>query len=254
MKDTLTVLERFKDECDHLNIIPSEVLITATEASRVAQNAKDFFNQVTKQLGFTVTIIDAQGEAYYAALGVSLGGQWEEQQAVIIDIGGASTELIKITTHPFQLISSLSLPVGAVRLTEWIQEKSDQEKWDDLLDKFVQITEYKTPCLVGISGSVCAQAVIYKKLKSYCDTAIHGLEVPISDYQKFYQELLRRSPKDLKKEFPYLNKRVPYIHAGAYILKCFADLLSAKRIHVSTYGLRQGVLFSQKIDERFLFR
>ena len=254
MGNTLEALKKFREECDSLNIHPSEVLITATEASRVAQNAKDFFHQVKKQLGFTVTIINAQGEAHYAALGVSLGGnQWDETKSVLVDIGGASTELIRISTCPFRILSSLSLPVGSVRLSEWRQEKSSHEKWDDLLGKFTSISQYKTPYLIGVSGSVCSQAAIYKKLKSYCDTVIHGLEIPISEYQTFYQELQKRSLQNLRKEFPYLDKRIPYIHSGAYILKSLSDLLNIEKIYVSTYGLRHGVLFSQGIEEQFVF-
>ena len=255
IKDTLESLKRFRQECNRLDIRPSEVLVTATEASRVARNARFFFGQVKKQLGFTVTIINAQGEAYYSALGASLGRiQWDEKEAVLVDIGGASTELIKITTRPFRIISSLSLPVGAVRLNEWPSGESCQKKWDHLISEFAQVPHYKTQSLVGISGSICSQAVIYKQLKSYSETIIHGLEIPISAYQKFYQELQKRSPQSLREDFSYLGKRIPYIHAGAYILKSLSDLLQIQKIYVSTYGLRQGVLFSQNIKDIFVFQ
>ena len=85
MKDTLEALEAYSDVCKKFNISPNEVVMTATEASRVAKNAIDFYDEAEKRIGFKVDLISGEQEAYYTALGVSLmspsnDDEWNTEQ------------------------------------------------------------------------------------------------------------------------------------------------------------------------------
>ena len=253
MADTFRALRMFGEECGRHNIAPDQVLVTATEASRVATNAGAFLQQVAQELGLAVRILSAGGEAYYAAWGVFLGGQWPQEQLVLIDIGGASTELIKIATHPFKVVSSVSLPVGAVRLSEWICAGDDQQKLDRIWHDFAPLTSYQGELAVGLSGSAVSQGAIYLGANSYQAAEICGLQIPLAHYQAFGEELRRRSQSDLRREFPFLGKRIPYIHAGALLLQSLAERLEVERIGISTYGLRHGTLAAGSVAKSHCF-
>ena len=58
MNATYNALVEYKKELKKINIFPETVLVTATEASRVATNASEFFLKIKEELGFKITIIN----------------------------------------------------------------------------------------------------------------------------------------------------------------------------------------------------
>ena len=71
MNLTFETLKGYKRIIEKNGLNPSEAIVTATEASRVATNAKDFFAKIKNELGFDITIISSEAEAYYTGRGVS---------------------------------------------------------------------------------------------------------------------------------------------------------------------------------------
>ena len=252
IEDTFLALQKYREECDRLEIRPEEVIVTATEASRVARNAHLLYNRVEKELGFKTTIINGEGEAYYSSLGANLGLSGDDDYAVLMDIGGASTEFIKIQRSPFQVLSSISLPIGAVRLKEWKEKKIEKQKWQEVLEKFENSELYKTSKLIGIAGSITAQAAIYKKLKNYSDQEVHGLEIEVSDYQNFAGDIFSLQVEKISSLYPFLKKRAPYIHAGIDIVSKFIEMHKVERLVISAYGMRHGTLFEGAISRKFI--
>ena len=113
MEDTFCALKDYRKIVLGHGVEPAQTLVTATEAARIATNAKDFFREVEAALGFRIHIVTAEGEAYYTFRGVVCDG--DDNTSVIMDIGGASTELIKVSGGVLE--RTTSLPVGSVRAT-----------------------------------------------------------------------------------------------------------------------------------------
>lgn len=251
MDATYEALSDYKRQLEKINISPCDVVVTATEASRVATNAADFYKKIKNDLGFSITLITSEGEAYYTALGVAsaMGGSSE---VVIMDMGGASTELIRVKLEPFKIISTISLPVGSVRATDWKRENIFEEKMKKILSG--DIKDYKTKSLLCVAGSMTSLASMYLGLKVFDDKAIDGLDIKFSIFREFVSDLQKTNVDNLLLLFPFLGKRAPMISAGALAAKMIGENLGVEKINISTRGLRYGVLIKGDIDEQFTIR
>ena len=129
MEKTFKALSEYREKIKAFEIRPEEVMVTATEASRVAKNSLDFFKKVKNELGFNVQIINPKGEAYFSSKGVELGNiSGAPSKNILVDLGGASTEIIKFANKPYAFLDFLSLPMGSVRGTEWLEQKNLTKK------------------------------------------------------------------------------------------------------------------------------
>jgi len=244
-RETLTL---YKSELDKINFDISNVLVTATEASRVAINSKEFFEEIFNQLGFKINLISAEGEAYYTALGVA-SFLSDRDQVVIMDMGGASTELIKVNLDPFEIITTISLPVGSVRATDWRLENNFESRMALILDR--DFSPYSTKSLLGVAGTMTSLASIFFGHHQFSDKDIDGKIIKFSSYKDFCFDLQKTNITNLLLLFPYLGKRAPMLAAGAVVASMIGSKLGVEQLQISTRGLRYGVLIQGEIDEKF---
>lgn len=252
MNATYEALVDYKNNLNKLKIDSQDVLVTATEASRVATNAAEFYAKIQKELGFSVTLITSEGEAYYTALGVVSGIESRESELVIMDIGGASTELIRIQTNPFKIISTVSLPVGSVRGTDWRKENSFDEKMKTILDH--DFSSYQSQTLIGVAGSMTSLAAMFMGQSAYDDKKIDGITIGFSSFKKFTADLQKTNVENLLLLFPHLGKRAPMVAAGASIAEMIGDKIKVENIKISTRGLRYGTLIKGEIYGQYTTR
>lgn len=250
MNDTFKALSDYKSLLEKIEIKPEETIVTATEAARVAKNSKDFFSKVEKELGFQVTIINGEGEAYYTSFGVVSRSQIDQDSLTIMDIGGASTELIKIQVNPFKILNSVSLPLGSVRCSDWLKDKIFEQKITEIFDNH-DVNEYETSHLLCVAGSMTSLGSMIKGLKKFDSDTVNGTKISFDDFLKFTKKIKKRTPAELLLKFPFLGKRSKSIVGGAYLGEQMGTALKVKTFEISTLGLRYGTLLSGGIDERF---
>jgi len=88
----LATLGRF---AERLRDLPREAVRTVgTNSLRVAKNAADFIPQAEQTLGFPIEVIAGREEARLIYLGVAHGLPQSQDNRLVIDIGGGSTEFI----------------------------------------------------------------------------------------------------------------------------------------------------------------
>lgn len=250
MKDTFQALREYEVILKNLDISPDQVIVTATEAARVATNSSEFFKEIKEELGFRVQIIDGIGEAYYTSLGVVSGTKLVEPNVTIMDIGGASTELISVQIEPFKVLSSVSLPLGSVRCSDWLKAKIFDEKIKEIFEIF-DVSSYRTDHLMCVAGSMTSLGSMIKGLKKFNSNEVNGTKILFSDFLKFTEKIKKRSPVELLLKFPFLGKRSKSIVGGAYLGEAMGKILCVKTFEISTLGLRYGTLKAGGIDERF---
>jgi exopolyphosphatase/guanosine-5'-triphosphate,3'-diphosphate pyrophosphatase len=241
MQSTYDALLDYKNKLSIVNIEAANVIVTATEAARVATNAKDFFVKIKNELGFKVQIISGEQEAYFTALGVVSGVESPEKNLVVMDIGGASTELIKIQSTPFKILSSISLPVGSVRGTDWKKSNLFDEKMKEILT--LSFSDYQTDNMICVAGSMTSLATMLLGKKEFDDQAIDGLKINLADFKKFTISIQDKNASELLGIFPFLGKRAPMVAAGAEVALLILEKLKVQKLQVSTRGLRYGVVF-----------
>jgi exopolyphosphatase/guanosine-5'-triphosphate,3'-diphosphate pyrophosphatase len=102
---TRNVLAEFRRELEHLGA--ERALAVATSAARDAENGEAFLGEVAWSYGFATRLLSGAEEAELTRRGVGATAE----HALLVDIGGGSTELI---LPGFET----SIDVGSVRLTE----------------------------------------------------------------------------------------------------------------------------------------
>ena len=250
MQSTYEALSEYKKLLDKIKFPINDVIATATEASRVSTNSREFFKKIKEELGFDIQIISSDGEAYYTALGVVSSVGKSESKIVVMDIGGASTELILINTDPFKIQKSISLPVGSVRATDWKKENEFDRKIYDILEQ--DISDYITETLVCVAGSMTALASMYLGQREYSDTKIEGMTISFKSFQDFARDLQNTTVENLLMLFPFLGKRAPMVAAGSHVAELIGSKLKIDLIKISTRGLRYGTVLTGGIDEQFI--
>lgn len=256
MEATFSALSSYLDLIQTYNIPLEEVVVTATEASRVAQNAAEFYQKVRRELGLGVKIISSDGEAFYTALGVcqNLNSYRDAQdEVVLMDVGGASTELIRVQPRPFDFISSLSLPMGAVRATQWRESGTFSQNISNIFESQENIKAYQTQKLICVAGTMTALGGMIKGLPYFDAKKINGQKMRCSELSSFIQGIENKSDTEILKSYPFLGKRAESIVGGAWVACRLADELGAQVMEISTLGLRYGTLMAQKgVDQRFV--
>lgn len=106
----------------HLPNSNCAIRIVATSAVREAENSDQLTVALKAETGITLEILDGQTEAYYIGQAIRMNPLYaQKKQLYAIDLGGGSLEWIHIKADSVQ--QALSLPLGAVRLTErWIKD------------------------------------------------------------------------------------------------------------------------------------
>lgn len=251
MQGTFEALSAYKKLLDNLNFPVDQVIASATEASRVATNSREFFKKIKDELDFNIQIISSDGEAHYTALGVVSSTGKSNEDIVVMDMGGASTELILIRTSPaFKIVSSISLPVGSVRATDWKAKGEFDSKLEEILAQ--DLKAYQTDTLVCVAGSMTALASMYMGQKEYSDAKIEGMKVPFSTFKDFSRDLQNTSVENLRLLFPFLQKRAPMVAGASRVAEMIGDKINIKTIKISTRGLRYGTILTGGIDEQFI--
>lgn len=250
MSDTFDALKEYKALIEKHGVNNDSVYITATEASRVAQNANEFFTKVKSELGLHIQKISGEGEAYYTAFGVVKGAGALPENITIMDIGGASTELIKIKTSPFEILSTVSLPLGSVRCTDWKSEGILDQKFEEIKASF-DSSLYQTDHLLCVAGSMTSLGSMIKGLNEFDASEVNGTKISYQSFIGFLDKLKDASADDLLHRYPFLGKRAASIQGGALLGKFMGDLLNVKTFEISTLGLRYGTIIAGEINERF---
>src|ERR1051325_11729515 len=110
----ITTLRRFKKMAEANRA--ERIIATATSAVRESHNAEEFIERARKEVGLDVHLLPGVEEARLIALAVSEVTDFNRRRALIIDIGGGSTEFILTRGGEPEYLHSMR--VGAVRLTE----------------------------------------------------------------------------------------------------------------------------------------
>ncbi len=254
MDKTFKVLSDFKERLKKFEIASKEVMVTATEASRVAKNSREYFTKVEKDLGFKVKILNPLGEAYFASKGVELGSfDARPTNNTMMDLGGASTELIKFQSRPYSFGDYLSLPVGSVRGTEWIAEGMFEKNFKDLDDKFLEkLKKFETEEIIGMAGTITTLAAMMLELPVYNDKKVHDKIFEFEFFKDFVRRLDKMDIMKIQKEFPVVGERFSTIYGGAKVALEILKRLKVKKLFISTFGLRHGLLTVDTINDKYL--
>jgi exopolyphosphatase/guanosine-5'-triphosphate,3'-diphosphate pyrophosphatase len=221
----------------------------ATSASRDAANREEFIEGVRSILGVTPEVISGDEEARLSFLGAAGVVTGEDLPALVVDIGGGSTEFVLGVTEP---IAARSVDIGCVRLTERhlhsdppTSEEIERTVHDidrAIDDVLVTVPADQAAALIGLAGSVTTVAALALGLAAYDPIAIHGSRISAADVSRVTQDLLvmtRRERAELAVMHP---GRVDVIGGGALILDRILQRLDIPEVIASESDILDGTV------------
>lgn len=213
-----------------------EIFAFTTSAARDAENRDDFLRAVRERCGLEVQVITGQREAELIFRGVSSDPAWNRTPLLVLDIGGGSAEFIQGVGG--KIDRWLSLPLGAVRLTEKFQGQDFKE-----VAEYVRTTLHRE--LAGFSfanrqliATGGTNTALVRVAKGKVDHAVLTFE----DVSGLVARLNAMTLEE-RRQVPGLPPdRADIIVAGAAVLLFAMETLGALELTVSTRNLRFGAL------------
>lgn len=243
---TVYTLKLFKKLAEAHKV--DEIFCIATGAVRHANNQRAFLERVKRETGFDFDVISGKQEGYYDYLGVI--NTIDIKDCIIMDVGGASTELVWVENR--ELKGVISLPYGAVILTEkFLGKAKNHLEQIQLLEKFIyeQLEHIKwlkrvigLP-LVGIGGTIRTLAKINKRKIRFPLESLHNYQMTYEEVVDAYKLVTKAKEKDRKKIPGVQKERADIIAGGLVPVKILMDYLKINKLIVSGNGLREGVFF-----------
>lgn len=241
-------LENFKKEIEIFK--PEKILAFATSAARDAENKADFF-KIGEDLGIPIQIISGDKEAEITYKGVFWGNQntLKDSKNLLIDIGGGSTEIILGQNN--KLLDSMSLNMGAVRMTEkWIthypveQKELDQLKQDVVSKIGSNLNKIQSlnPSLVyAVAGTPTTLAAAEFK-GPFSVKNVEGFELTTERLERWEKDITASTLDEIINKLHIPKGRADIIISGIVILKAILQSLGQKKVIVSTQGVRFGIV------------
>ena len=243
---SLAIVKRFRAAMDeHPDL---RVGCVATQAIREADNRADFVTPAEEILGTKIEVIDGEREATLVARAVASSfPALCEQELVVVDVGGASTEFIHIRAG--EVVSRTSLPIGAVRLRERFLHSDPPTPGETqalnlgIDQALAELDLPKGTPVVGSAGTATTIASMKLQLESYQPDQIHGLRLSPDEVEKTLERLLA-APLSKKTSMPGLEPgRADVIAAGVAIYSRVLKKLQASSFVVSDRGVRWGLIY-----------
>ncbi|NVJ69558.1 MAG: Ppx/GppA family phosphatase [Alphaproteobacteria bacterium] len=245
MDSAVSTLKRFRALCEQMQVSRIEVLATA--AVRDAKNRKAFINRVRRECGIEIVTINGEEEGRLAAHGVISAEP--HASGIMGDLGGGSLELARIENG--EVHETISLPIGPLRLQSMYGDNRRKIKKHlrDLFDEIPWLQQSSGQNLYMVGGAWRNIAKLMMREKSNPLPILQGYRNSRSEFTNYCKRISRLLPDDIPFASSLTSRRRAVMPTAALILLEVLAAMKAKSAVVSTYGIREGLIFD-KIDDR----
>jgi exopolyphosphatase/guanosine-5'-triphosphate,3'-diphosphate pyrophosphatase len=227
----------------------------ATQAVREASNARDFVEPAERILGTTIEVIAGKREAELAALSVSRTfPELADAHYLVVDVGGGSTEVIDVDRG--MVVSAVSVPIGAVRLTErhlHSDPPTDAELAAlsaDIKRSLAPLTLPSEVFVVGTAGTATTLAAVELAMTTYDPDRVTGLHVSRERVEDRLVTLARATVAERKTMAGIEPQRADVIVAGIAIYARVLERVDARELITCDRGIRWGLAFERTAAPR----
>ena len=247
MDRVYATLDEYRAQIDrHCSDVAIAVL---TSAVRDAANGSEFARTVEDRYKLSAHVLSGDEEARLTFLGATSERDPDDRTpALVVDIGGGSTELVIGTgTEPRFHVSTQA---GVVRQTErhLASDPPERTELDELDDDVRSIIAAAVPSehlktvghAIAVAGTATSLAAIAQELEPYDPQKVHGY---LLSRERCEQMLDRRAAltRAERRQGPGLHPdRAPTIVAGAAILVEISRLFELEQVEVSEHDILRG--------------
>lgn len=247
------VLHEFKVFLKNFNI--TNVTAFTTAALRNVENSKEAVAEIIHCTGIDIMVISGEEEAAFDFIGATQA--MEEKEGILIDIGGASTELVSYQDG--NVLNMISMPIGSLAMyTKHVQgllpTKAEAATIrDEVLLELEQAAAFKTGShknICGIGGTFKGAGKLNNELFGLPNDNMK-IEVPcirqiINAFECETESVSNELLDILLKVVP---ERIKTIIPGLIILDTLAEQFQSELITISDSGVREGYLYDKVLKD-----
>jgi len=237
-----------------------QVGVVATEAIRKARNSAEFLEDVQRETGLQVHLINGDVEAvltFYGATYEQLKEPGAPAQLSVMDLGGGSTELVM--AQNMHITWRTSIPIGS----GWLHDRflsSNPPTPDDLTTSETFLRTYlqgmrikQHPASLIVTGGSANSLLLMAQQAFRLDRSTNRLTY--ADLVRCEGILDALPAEEISQRYGQPLARARILPAGALIIREVMSRLNLQEITVSPHGIREGVLLAyERYGENWLER
>ena len=218
-----------------------EVYAFATAAVRSATNGADFVRKVKALCGVEIEVLSGNEEAE-----IGIKGALGERDGGIIDIGGASTEII--VRKKGKTLYEKSVDIGVVRLKDRCGRElsSLQSAAKEAVKEYGEVPKGAT--MYAIGGTATTIAAVLLDLKEYDGAKVSGLKLNQAQIQGLISRLVNTTVDELASHPCVPRKRAEVLLGGVvWLLEImqafgFEEVVVSDSDNLEGYAIVKGLL------------
>ena len=239
----LAALRRFMTLAAQMDL--KSVTAVATAAVREAEDGADFVSEVARETGLALRIITGEEEAILAAQGVLLGRP--AARGLVCDIGGPSMELARISNG--EVKDGITTPLAPLTLGD-MSESARAEAVRATMEQIASRFPKRGRTLYLVGGSWRAIGRLDMVLRGYPLRVLQSYTMAADDCLNTAEWATDRTASELKEITPETSSaRLGLVPLAANVLVSLVETLEPSDVVISSYGLREGLLYAQMTPE-----
>ncbi|WP_424493612.1 HD domain-containing protein [Salinimicrobium sp. GXAS 041] len=244
-------LKRIKFLCDSHQV--EQILAYATSAIREADNGGDFIQRTIDEVGIKARAISGKMEAELIGLAVRHSIALNQENVLMVDIGGGSVEFILGNRENFKYVTSLKLGVARMAANFVKEDPISKEEKKALKKHFEKelkelrevLQKYPVKTMIGSSGTMENIASMIANRNSISSSrSLNELVFSSTEFDSFYKKFIKLNKKERTKEKALEEKRVDIINPGMVLLKYLVEEFHIENVKISEAALRDGMILN----------
>lgn len=244
------VLFEFKAFLEIFHITNVDAFTTA--ALRNCQNSQKAVAEIIRRTGIHVEVISGDMEAQYDFVGAV--HSIKEQDGVLADIGGASTELVAFQNG--QIVDKISLSMGSLDfrtkycssvLPNEFEVRLMEEQAKKILAGAEAFASIRCRMLLGIGGTFKGTCALYNGIYN-CEGKNLVMEAgALEKMIQHFSQLEEIGYKDAVLLMKQVPDRINTIVPGMVIAKVLTEHFQCHQITYSDSGVREGFIYTHLV-------
>ena len=236
----LSALIRFGHVADGMGLAPLSVVATA--AVRDAIDGPDFCAEVQEKTGLKIWVINGEEEARFSAQGVLLG--WPGSYGLVCDIGGSSMELAEIADG--EVGKCVTSELGPLKLRDVRGGRRGRKAHiKTVISGLSEAMGPQPDRLFLVGGSWRAIAKIDMARQGYPLKVLHEYRMTAASVRETIRFIETQDMDSLRSLAQVSSARMALVPYAIDVLSRLVSTFRPKDIAVSSYGIREGLLYEQ---------
>ncbi len=236
----LAAIHRFQHLARGMDL--PQLTAVATAAVRDAEDGAEFREEVMREAGLRIWVIDGEEEARLSAQGVLLG--WPGSHGLVCDIGGSSMELAEIKDG--RVGKRVTSALGPLKLAGIAGGKRGRAAHiQTTIEDLSQRMGPQRDRLFLVGGSWRAIARLDMLRRQYPLHVLHEYRMTSRDVRATINFIRQGDPELLRNDAGVSSARMALVPMACEVLERLVRTFKPKDIAVSSYGIREGLLYEQ---------